>query len=71
MTSAAVELGTAATLLIADVSASIGRKQTLSWVSDALADGQEPIAADLPTCSAFSQLRFILDWLSGPGKGSS
>ena len=26
---------------------------------------------NLPTCSAFSQLRFILDWLSGSGNDSS
>jgi hypothetical protein len=25
----------------------------------------------VPTCSAFSQLLFILDWLSGSGKASS
>lgn len=28
-------------------------------------------AENLPTCSAFSQLRFIFDWLSGSGKVSS
>ncbi len=66
----AVVLGTATALLIAEMLAGIGGEETwgnnVRYVCEPC-DGRRYS----PTCSAFSQLRFILDWLSGSGNGSS
>ena len=65
----AVELRVPSALLVSVMLASIGSKETLNLLV--------PTASEIfslqyiPTCSAFSQLRFILDWLSGSGNGSS
>lgn len=75
-TSAAVVLRAAASLLVTEVLTSVGSEETFGdapHVShlnkrDTTLSGK---VCNLPTCSAFSQLLFILDWLSGSGNGSS
>lgn len=71
---APIILRSATTLLIAEMLSRIGCEETFKFgnhVSEMTdrSDFREPWY--IPTCSAFSQLRFILDWLSGSGNGSS
>lgn len=65
-------LGSTVTLLVAELLASIGREEAfkLKSFSHLVADPRNKSLYS-PTCSAFSQLRFIFDWLSGTGKTSS
>jgi hypothetical protein len=69
----AVVLRTAAALFIAEMLASVWGEETWGEVRSAECDNVMLCENTLysPTCSAFSQLRFILDWLSGSGNGSS
>lgn len=75
--SSSVVLGPAATLLVAKMLASVRGEETCQrfrGVSFNLHHRYFFMGRanhHLPTCSAFSQLRFILDWLSGSGNGSS
>ena len=57
----AVVLGTTATLLIAEVLAGVGREETWSIAVRHMDTEPGEKYFHLPTCSAFSQLRFILD----------
>lgn len=71
---APIVLRAATALLIAKVLASIrSKKAFIHWdhVSEMYQGQNSRGPWYIPTCSAFSQLRFILDWLSGSGNGSS